>query len=581
MSGSANDQLGKLVRKGALWTTLNVGLTRFGQFGIGIVVARIIDPNAFGVFAVALTVLNIVINVSELGVSAALIRGDAEDERRIAPTVATISVLTSSTLSLLMVALAPDLSRLLGAADATDAVRVLSITVFLAGFGAVPSALLKRDFRQDRQFVADTASLVVSTALILPLAMAGWGAMALAWSRAGGQVVAVLILIAYSTRSVRFGFKRSEARDLLVFGLPLTGSNIVGFLLINIDYIVIGRKLGAVPLGLYTLAFNMSGWPMNVFSSVVRSVALPAFARIREDTATLPKRFTGAAGNVAAVTFPVCAIMAGLATPLIVGVYGEKWRPAAAVLVWLAVLGALRTVIELCLDFVVALGRTRWILNLQLLWLIALTPAMVIGVDADGIVGAGIVHSLVTAGIVLPACVWMLRLGGITPALFVRALATIIIAAVGAGTLAHLVAARVANPWLGCVAGGLVGVAAYAAMQRRRTRILVQQLASRRNRNRVSLPDPDRTADPEGDPARTISTVNDYPGLPLQRGADAMSVGVLVDSPPTMPLLLRTYVPRARTAPPPPVVPAGPPAPAGPPTSPARGRRAGGRHRRR
>ena len=82
-----------------------------GQFAQGVVVARLLAPSDFGVFAVALVVHSIVVNVSELGVSAALIRDDEDEARAGAPTVATIAIVTSLVLGALMALTAPLLSR--------------------------------------------------------------------------------------------------------------------------------------------------------------------------------------------------------------------------------------------------------------------------------------------------------------------------------------------------------------------------------------------------------------------------------------------------------------------------------------
>ncbi len=470
-----------MVRRGAMWTTLNVALSRFGQFGVGILVARLVAPADFGVFAVALTVLSIVINVSELGVSAALVRGSREECRRIAPTVATISIGTAAALGAIMVATADVFARALGSDQAAEAVRVLSITVVVAGFGAVPSALLKRDFAQDKQFMADSANTVVSAVVVILLAVSGWGAMALAWSRVAGQVVSIVLLRHFSPERVRPGFSRAQARQLLAFGLPLTGANVVAFTLLNVDYIVIGRQLGAVELGLYMLAFNMSGWPINVFSAVVRAVSMPAFARVSEDREQLPARFAAAASMVATITIPVCLIMGGAAGPLVAVVYGSKWHAAAGALAGLAIFGAARTMVELLSDFLVALGRTREIFVIQVLWIAALIPAMIIGVGRNGIAGAGAAHAVVIVGVTLPIYVLALRPFRITPWLLARAVGPQVLAAAAAGAASWLVASAVAPVWLALPVASAAGFVVFVGCQWSQVVRVVGRLRSRRS----------------------------------------------------------------------------------------------------
>ena len=144
---------------------------------------------------------------------------------------------------------------------------------------------MRRDFRMDKIFVADTANTVATGIVVLLSATAGWGPMALAWSWVAGQALSTVVFMFYKPGRFWPGWDRSEARRLLHFGIPLAGANIVSFTILNVDFIIVGRALGAAALGLYVLAFNISGWPMSVFGSIIRSVSLPAFAKLPSATA--------------------------------------------------------------------------------------------------------------------------------------------------------------------------------------------------------------------------------------------------------------------------------------------------------
>ena len=308
---------------------------------------------------------------------------------------------------------APILAKLLGAPHAASTIQVMAITLPLAGLAAVPSALLRRDFQMDKMFVADTANTVASAVIVIPLAIAGWGPLALAFSFVAGQVLTTILVFAYCPERYWPGWDRKEAAGLLRFGTPLVGANILGFSIQNVDYIVVGRMLGPVALGLYMLAFKISGWPQNVFSAVIRSVSLPAFARMREDGSDMCQPFLRALRMVSRLTFPVCLFLAALARPLIVTVYGDQWATASKALIGLAVLGASRTIMELFSDFLVSLGRTRAVLLVQVIWLPALAGALVVAVGRLGIEGAGIAHATVAAAVVVPVYVYLIRRAGV------------------------------------------------------------------------------------------------------------------------------------------------------------------------
>jgi len=447
-----------------VWGSLNSILLRLGGFVSGIIAARIIAPRDFGVFAVALTVNAIIINVSSLGVTACIVR-ERDNPRSIAPTVATISIASSAALAVLTFAIAPFLATQLGSAQAAWPIRIMSLNVLLAGIYAVPSALLAREFRQGRMLVAELFNFGVATTVLIVLGLAGLGAYALAWSYVAGTVIMTLLLTVLAPARYWPGFNRKLAGPLLRFGLPLAGANLIAFSVYNVDYIVVGHILGSIPLGLYLLAFSISSWPSAVFNGMVTSVALPAFSRVRDDAERLPDYVATVVSALIGLALPISALTIVVARPAIVTVYGPRWAPAAAALATLALFGAVRVPAELFANIVVALGRPRALFFTQLLWLGLLIPTMILGVDKWGIKGAGIAHFVIAGAVVLPVYVFLVRsLSGVS----IRRLAGAVtppvlgsVAAAGAGAIAvHLVH----DAALALLAGLGVGVVVYLAL---------------------------------------------------------------------------------------------------------------------
>lgn len=475
--------LRRLVGKSAAWSTLDTVLGRLGQFAVGVAVARIVAPKDFGVFAIALVVHTVVVNISELGVSAALIRDDPKNVSRTAPTAAAISLGTGLFLGGLIAILSPVLATSLGSGHAAAAIAVMAINLPLAGLTAVPSALLKRDFRMDRIFYADMANMLVSGIAVVLLALAGWGPLALAWSWVAGQLATTVLLLSYKPGRYWPGWNKGQARRLLAFGLPLAGANLLAFLVLNVDYIIVGRTLGAETLGLYVLAFNISGWPINVFGAVIRSVSLPGFSRLRLDGASMPIQFVRALRLVASVTVPICLIIAALAKPAVIAIYGSRWSPAASALVGLCVLAIGRILLELSGDFLVTLGRTREVFLAQLPWLFALSASLIIVAPRYGIAGVGATQAVVVVAVVGPVYALLLRRAGVRTADAVRALIPAFAWGLVAAGVAHLVSLSIDNPLLACIAGGIAGLlVAGIPFARPVSRQASAMLASRRAR---------------------------------------------------------------------------------------------------
>jgi PST family polysaccharide transporter len=424
------------------------------------VVAHILSPHDFGVFAVALTVYAIVSSFGELGVSSCLFRADLDIDS-LAPTFVTISVVTSAILAAVMTAFAEPIATALGSAEAAGPIRVMALAVLLVGIFAVPSAHLVRDFKQDKIFLSNVTSFALSTGVLLLMAKSGSGAMAFAWSRVAGQLVAGCVLMASVPKRYRPGFVRSALSLLLKLGLPLAGANFVNYILLNVDYALVGHLMGAAALGTYMLAFNVASWPASLLGSVINNVAMPAFSRVKHDAEFLKKAMVNALYAVSLVVLPMCGLTMALAHPLVLTLYGPKWIASANALSVLALYGAISIICVLFANMLASLGRNKAVLLVQLIWLGALIPAMALGVNRDGIVGAAIAHVVVIGPVVLPSYLILLkRATGVRVTGLAKAMLPALLASSIAAVAARGVSSQFSNPLVqlavGLTAGSLI-----------------------------------------------------------------------------------------------------------------------------
>ncbi|MCL3817856.1 lipopolysaccharide biosynthesis protein [Aeromicrobium wangtongii] len=383
------------------WSFTNTVVARFGTLAIGVALARLLGPEEFGTFAVAFIALLAVLSFNELGVSLAIVRW-TDDPRAIAPTVTSVSLLMSAVITAGMLLAAGPFAAAMGDPDAAGMVQALSLCVLLNGAVATPAALLQRYFRQDRRMISDQVNVWVGAAVSLGLAVSGAGAWSLVIGRLAGALTSGVLLVAYSPLPYRLGIDRRYVRPLLRFGAPLAGASLIVFAIGFVDQLAVGHLLGPVVLGYYVLAFNLSSWPVSIFSQPLRSVAPAMFARLQHDPAAMTATFHHLLRPLAAVALPSCMVLAATAPDLIRFVYGPEWAPAATALRWLCLLAALRIFFELTYDYLVVLRRSRSILAIQLVWLVVLVPAVIAGVELTGAGGAALAVAAVAAVVVLP-----------------------------------------------------------------------------------------------------------------------------------------------------------------------------------
>ena len=458
------------------WSFGSTLLNRVGMLGIGIMLARLLGPHAFGTYAVAYVALVALLNFNEIGMTVAIIRWQG-DPAEIVPTVRTISLAVSAFMYICCFVAAPAYASAMGAPAATTIVRILALAVLSDGFTGIPAAILQRNFRQGKRTIADMVNVWLGTGVTVALAWSGYGAMSLAIGRLAGCVVGAILLVAFVPESLRFGFDRAKARALLRFGLPLGGAGVLTFAVGNADQVIVGHALGPVALGVYVLALNLAAWPLGMFSQPARTVGPAVLSRLQHDRDAMRTTFLSAAGLLCAVALPICLLIGGAATPLISFVYGAHWLPAAQPLLWLALLGGVQVFFLLAYDFFVVLARSRFLLIIQLAWLLALVPALALGAHMDGIFGASLGEFAVAALCILPWYLVELSKAGIRLRALCRHLWLPLAGAAAAGLIA-VGAARAAPSAFTALASSGVATAAIVALLVYRMRSLLTLLRS-------------------------------------------------------------------------------------------------------
>jgi O-antigen/teichoic acid export membrane protein len=408
------DEISRKAGRGLTWSLFGTFVTKAGSFALGLVLARLLTPADFGVFAVALAVMGFAMYVNDAGIIAACVqwRGRLEE---MAPTGALIALVSSVFVYGVLWLTAPAIATLSGAPEATPLVRLLTLVIVVDGITAVRAAALLRRFEQDRLTRANIFGMLANVAVALPLAFAGAGAYSMASGQLAASVVTGVLVFKMGNLPIRLGFDREIAKKLLTFGLPLAVSLGIEAVLLNADFVIVGNALGVVALGYYLLAFNISSWVPGLIGTAIRYVSVPSFSRLAEqDAETLATGVRRSVPVLVAAILPAAVVIATLAPQLIDFLYGDKWGPSAVALRYLTVLMVVRMLTSLAFDILTALGSTRYTVWLNAGWAVALVPALWIGSHLDGIRGAAIAHAIVAAVVALPLAVLALRLAGVS-----------------------------------------------------------------------------------------------------------------------------------------------------------------------
>ena len=175
-------------------------------------------------------------------------------------------------------------------------------------------------------------------------------------------------------------FSIPHFQELFSFGGHFMGSSVLNYVDSNVDYLVVGRMIGASALGYYTLAYNLITFPLYKISTIITRVTFPAFSIIQNDNQTLRSAYLKVVRYISMITFPMLAGMFVVAPEFILGVYGPKWTPMILTLQILCLAGALKSVGTTVGTILLSKGRPDIQFKWNILTVIVLTIAVLSGV---------------------------------------------------------------------------------------------------------------------------------------------------------------------------------------------------------
>lgn len=387
--------------RGTLWLAGGAWTSKGAQTVLLVVVARLLGAKDLGILAVASVAINVLTSIQDLGVSEALAaRKDRVHEA--ARTATTMVVAVGLVLCVAGWLSAPALAAFFHQPGATWLLRGFDSAIVFDAVAAVPVAMLTRELDFRRRLVTDALPALVGNALSLVLVVTGLGLLGflvgqLTWQF--GRMCCALV-VGHPTWP---GWDRAVFREMVHFGLPLGASSLVMLILLNVDYMIVGRLLGVETLGLYSLAFRICYVPFLCVPFIVNGVAFSYYCRLgsRPDVVLAVRRVLL---FIMAGVVPLCVCLALF--PGEVQLLGHRWAPAAPVIRWLAVYAAGLSVGQSCLVALAALGRTRLVLAGNLIQLGSLT-GLILATVRHGIAVVGFDQAVVAWGVAALALGWL------------------------------------------------------------------------------------------------------------------------------------------------------------------------------
>jgi O-antigen/teichoic acid export membrane protein len=385
---SAGRRLRPDIVSGLGWNALSQVVTLVTRSVSAVVVARLLGPDDFGLAAMALAFAALGTVLSDAALGSALVqRRDLTEADR--STAFWLSAAVGTVLALAGVAVAGAVADFFDREAVQPLFVALSCGLVVGALSGTPAALLTRAFRFRALELSRMAAGLAAAGVAIAVAAAGGGAWAIVIGHLTGMTLAGTFFWIAAGWRPHWTWSGKSMRELGGFGLDVLGSRVFFYLQRNADNLIIGRALGAAPLGAYAIAYNLILLPFARVVAPLREVLYPAFARVQDELERVAALWLRGTRAVVALFFPAMLGLAVVAPDFVAVVLGERWAAAVDPIRVLAFVGLLQAMIMLNSTALTALGHTRALLRFSVLTFVLSVAGFLIGVR-HGITGVAV-----------------------------------------------------------------------------------------------------------------------------------------------------------------------------------------------
>lgn len=310
--------------KGASWLAIFKFVGQFYSWTITILVARILLPDEYGLYAMAFLITGYAEMFSQLGLGSAIIQKPDINQKEIS-SVFWFSVIVSLLFALACFPISYLTAYIFNEPRIVLLTQTVSLLFILSGLQIVPLSLLKKDLAFKRVGQFELTCVIIQGASMLAIAYLGGGV----WALIGGRIIFALVMVVLLYSRVRWlpmmHYSYSEAKSFIKFGLAVATGGSLFYVSENSDRFFAGRYLGVTALGYYSFAMQLAKIPTDKIVVLINQVSYPAFAKLQGDQEQFNSFYLTIVKITAMIVLPVFFGGYMLGGDLVMILLGDKW----------------------------------------------------------------------------------------------------------------------------------------------------------------------------------------------------------------------------------------------------------------
>lgn len=360
------------------WSFSDNLLQQIINFVVGIILARILLPEEFGLLGI-ITVFIALSNVFvDGGFSIALINKKNASNLDY-NTVFYTNIITSILLYILLFISSDWLAIFFNNPEITDLLKVAGLNIILISLGAIHRTILVKKLNFKLISIISLIAVTISAFCSIIMAYNGFGVYSLVYRILIGQLLTVILFWILNKWRPSFEFSISSFKNMFGYGFNLLVSNILNTLHSNVYYLIIGKFFSPIDLGYYTRATTFRDLASTNISNTIKRVSFSTLSKI-DNKKIQYQKFISYSNITYLLTSFSMLFLFFLSEEIIIVLLSDKWLPSAYLLKIISISGLFLALYNLNLDYLAVIGKTKLYLFIEILGKILIIPVVLIGI---------------------------------------------------------------------------------------------------------------------------------------------------------------------------------------------------------
>ncbi len=366
MEDNSNKSLKSKAISGLVWKYAERIGAQGVSFVVSIILARLLMPEVYGTIALVTVFTSILSVFIDSGLGNAVIQKKEIDDLDYS-TIFYFNVFMSIIIYLLLFIAAPFIAKFYNKEELTLLVRVISITVLIAGVKNIQQAYVARNMIFKKFFFATLGGTIFSAVLGIALAYFGAGVWALVAQMLSNSFIDMVILWLTVKWRPKKMFSFSRLKTMFSFGSKLLISGLIDTAYGHLRTLVIGKVYTASELAFYNKGNSFPTLVINNVNSTIDSVLLPSMSTVQDDTVALKNMTRRAIKTSVYVMAPLLMGLAFCSRQIIVLLLTEKWVNTVPFMVIFCIASVFYPIHTANLNAIKAMGRSDIFLKLEVI----------------------------------------------------------------------------------------------------------------------------------------------------------------------------------------------------------------------